>query len=49
MEEGDTDATERVFCTIDMHKAFDQVYRNDTPYLLYGTGVKREMLHTTDH
>ena len=36
MEEGDTDETERIFCTTDVHKAFDQVYRNGTIYLLYG-------------
>ena len=35
MEEGDTDETERIFCTTDVHKAFDQVYRNGTIYLLY--------------
>ena len=26
MEEGDADETERIFCTIAVHKAFDQVY-----------------------
>ena len=36
MEEGDTDETERIFCTTDVHKAFDQVYMNGTIYLLYG-------------
>ena len=41
MEEGDTDETERIFCTTDVHKAFDQVYRNGTIYLLYGMGRGR--------
>ena len=36
MEEGDNDETERIFCTTDVHKVFDQVYRNGTIYLLYG-------------
>ena len=40
MEEGDNDETERIFCTTDVHKAFDQVYRNGTIYLLYGMGVR---------
>ena len=48
MEEGDTDETERIFCTTDVHKAFDQVYRNGTIYLLYGMGVRGKMLHMLD-
>ena len=28
MEEGDNDETEWVFCTTDVHRAFDQIYRN---------------------
>ena len=48
MEEGDTDDTERIFCTTDVHKAFDQVYRNGTIYLLYGMGVRGKMLHMLD-
>ena len=28
------DETERIFCTTDVHKAFDQVYRDGTVYLL---------------
>ena len=40
MEEGDNDETERIFCTTDVHKAFNQVYRNGIVYLLYGS--KRE-------
>ena len=35
MEEGDNDEIERVFCTTDVHKAFDQVYRNGIVYLLH--------------
>ena len=45
MEEGDTGEIERTFCTIDVHKAFGQVYRNGTIYLLYGMGVRGRMLH----
>ena len=48
MEEGDNDETERIFCTTDVHKAFDQVYRNGTIYLLYGMGVRGKMLHMLD-
>jgi hypothetical protein len=48
MEEGATDETERIFCTTDVHKAFDQVYRNGTIYLLYGMGVRGKMLHMLD-
>ena len=48
MEEGDNDETERIFCTTDVHKAFDQVYRNGTMYLLYGMGVRGKMLHMLD-
>ena len=47
-EEGDTDRAERLFCTTDVHKAFDQVYRNGTIYLLYGMGVRGKMLHMLD-
>ena len=46
--EGDTYETERIFCTTDVHKAFDRVYRNGTIYLLYGVEVKGEMLHVLD-
>ena len=42
---GDTDETERIFCTTDVHKAFDQVYRGGAIYLLCGTGAKGKMLH----
>ena len=42
------DETERIFCTTDVHKAFDQVYRNGTIYLLYGMGVRGKMLHMLD-
>ena len=45
MEEGDDDETERIFRTTDMHKVFNQVYRNGTVYLLYGMGVRGKMLH----
>ena len=38
----------RIFCTTDVHKAFDQVYRNGTIYLLYGMGVRGKMLHMLD-
>ena len=31
-----------------MHKAFDQVYRNGTIYLLYGMGVRGKMMHMLD-
>ena len=48
MEEGDNDEHERIFCTTDVHKAFDQVYRNGTVYLLYGMGVRGRMLHMID-
>ena len=48
MEEGDTDETEKIFCTTDVYKAFDQVYRNGTIYLLYGMGVRGKMLHMLD-
>ena len=48
MEEGDNDEHERIFCTTDVHKAFDQVYRNGTVYLLYGMGVRGKMLHMID-
>ena len=48
MEEGDNDETERIFCTTDVHKAFDQVCRNGTVYLLYRVGIRREMLHMLD-
>ena len=48
MGEGGTDETERVFCTIDVHTAFDQVYRHGTIYLLYGMGVRGNMLHMLD-
>jgi len=32
------------FCTTDVHKAFDQVYRDGTIYLLYAYGVRGTML-----
>jgi hypothetical protein len=32
------------FCTTDVHKAFDQVYREGTIYLLYAYGVRGTML-----
>ena len=48
MEEGGNDETERIFCTTDVHTAFDQVCRNGTVYLLYRVGVRREMLHMLD-
>ena len=32
------------FCTTDAHKAFDQVFREGTTYLLYGHGVRGKML-----
>ena len=48
MEEGEDDGSERIFCTTDVHKAFDQVYRNGTIYLLYGMGVRGKMLHMLD-
>ena len=33
-----------VFCTTDAHKAFDQVFREGTTYLLYGHGIRGRML-----
>ena len=48
MEEDDTDETERLICTADVHKAVDQVYRNGTMYLLYEMGVRGKMLHMLD-
>ena len=48
MEEGEDAGSERIFCTTDVHKAFDQVYRNGTIYLLYGMGVRGKMLHMLD-
>ena len=48
MEKGDNDETERIFCTTDVHKAFDQVYRNSTVYLLYGMGVRGRLLLMLD-
>ena len=48
MEEGEIEGTNRIFCTTDVHKAFDQVYRNGTIYLLYGMGVRGKMLHMLD-
>ena len=33
-----------IFCTTDAHKAFDQVFREGTTYLLYGHGVRDKML-----
>ena len=33
-----------VFCTTDAHKAFDQVFREGTAYLLYGHGIRGKML-----
>ena len=48
MEEGDHDETEKIFCTTDVHTAFDQVYRNGTMYLLYGMELKGRMLHMLD-
>ena len=33
-----------IFCTTDAHKAFDQVFREGTTYLLYGHGVRGKML-----
>ena len=32
------------FCTTDAHKAFDQVFREGTTYLLYGNGVRGKIL-----
>ena len=48
MEEGDNDETERVFCTTDVHTVVDQVYGNDTVYLLYGIVARGKMLHMLD-
>lgn len=48
MEEGEAEEAGRIFCTTDVHKAFDQMYRNGTIYLLYGMGVRRKMLHMLD-
>ena len=33
-----------VFCTTDAHKAFDQVFREGTTYVLYGHGARGRML-----
>ena len=49
MEEGTMmTETERIFCTTDVHEAFDQLYRNGTVHLRYGMGVTGKMLHMRD-
>ena len=48
MEEGDNGEVERIFCTTDVHKAFDQVYMNGTVYLLYDMRVRGKVLHMLD-
>ena len=48
LEEGLESETPTVFCTTDVHKAFDQVYRNGTIYLLYCHGIRGRMLHMLD-
>jgi hypothetical protein len=48
LEEGLQSETPTLFCTTDVHKAFDQVYRNGTLYLLYCHGIRGRMLHMLD-
>jgi hypothetical protein len=44
MEEAELMDENLIVCTTDVHKAFDQVYRNGTIYLLYANGVRGKML-----
>ena len=44
LEERMEHETGSIFCTTDAHKAFDQVFREGTTYLLYGHGVRGKML-----
>jgi len=48
LEEGLESETPALFCTTDVHKAFDQVYRNGTIYLLYCHGIRGRMLNMLD-
>lgn len=44
LEERMAHETGSIFCTTDAHKAFDQVFREGTTYLLYGHGIRGKML-----
>jgi hypothetical protein len=48
LEDCTTSETPALFCTTDVHKAFDQVYRNGTIYMLYCHGIRGRMLHMID-
>jgi len=48
LEEGSKSESPTLFCTTDVHKAFDQVYRSGTLYLLYCHGIRGRMLHMLD-
>jgi hypothetical protein len=48
LEEGMESEEPTLFCTTDVHKAFDQVYRDGTIYLLYCHGIRGRMLHMLD-
>jgi hypothetical protein len=42
MESANRNGEELYLCTTDVHKAFDQVYREGTLYLLYVYGIRGE-------
>jgi len=48
LEDGMKHETPTLFCTTDVHKAFDQVYRNGTTYLLYCHDIRGRMLLMLD-
>jgi hypothetical protein len=48
LEEGMESEEPTLFCTTDVHKAFDQVYRNGTVYLLYCHGIRGKILLMLD-
>ena len=44
IEESTINKEEMYMCATDVHKAYDQVYRNGTYYILYTYGIKGKML-----